>query len=85
MTIWTIDKKNLRNPFKSKLPNLPVDRLEWTWLSVDKAVWIANFTCLFEVIKMPVGIAFAFWSVSFVMNWFDGYNVIILIVDEKFT
>jgi len=77
MTIWTIDKKNLRNPFKSKLPNLPIERFEWTWLSTDKAVWIANFTGLYEVFKMPFGIAFAFWSVSFVMNWFDGYNVII--------
>lgn len=77
MTLWTIDKKNLRNPFNSKLPALPMERFSWTWLSTDKNVWLGNFTSLFGILKMPVGMVFSMWAVSFVQNWFAGYNVII--------
>lgn len=79
------DKKNIRaasfyNPLSRampKFPEIPVERFSWTWLSTDLAVWKSQIANLWTMLKFPVIISAKLYVISYLVQFFDGYKLII--------
>lgn len=79
------DKKNIRassfyNPLSKsmpKFPEIPVERFSWTWLSTDIGVWRAQVLNLWTMLKFPVIISAKLYTITYLVEFFDGYKLII--------
>ena len=79
--LFMVDKKNLRlSSFypKPKIPDLPVDRLSWTWLSLNKDTWCKNLCSLWSLAKLPVVMSCCLYAILYLRDQcFGGYKIIL--------
>lgn len=84
--LFLVDKKNLRvSSFypHPKLPELPVERMSWTWLSNDKDVWLNNCLNIWSLMKFPAIMSAAIYAVQYLKDDCMGGYKIILNVGRK--
>lgn len=83
LILFLIDKKNVRlSQFSRENFALPdvgeYLKMNWQWTSLDADVWILNLTSLWSILKMPLFMATAFQTISYLKDSvFPGYKLII--------